>query len=423
MLIIYGKMQTGGIETFYLRLAKERARKNLSTKFLFLTDPIKSDPSLIQQLKMHSLIYFSSDIFCMHKIFEKLPLLAPLKNNVLSKILSDVTQVHIYDAYAGLFAQRIFQKMSLNIPISVGFYHYMKYLWGNNQIPLYEKINRKFIFEYLPSESLLFYSTDVKNLYQNYYSKKFEFSKDFRIGVIDLVEDIRKSRLSTNLKIISVGRLVKFKTYFIQTLFSLYKLKQDGYSFDFHIYGDGPVYEEISRTIKKLKLQENVKIYEPFSYNQFTDIVQQYDLFIGSGTSVIEASSLGIPSIIGIENNNEPTSYGYFSDVYQREYNLNFLNIKKYDIYYLIKNIIDIDNDDYLILSNNHIKASKNFSIEQCSSAIEHLSDEIKMKELFDYNKYQYEFSRLYNIFLERLGYKSSEEIFTAISDIKIYLD
>ena len=58
MLIIYGAFRLGGIETFFLRLAKERFSSNLVTKFLFLSVRSQSDEIYIKQLEQFASVIF-----------------------------------------------------------------------------------------------------------------------------------------------------------------------------------------------------------------------------------------------------------------------------------------------------------------------------------------------------------------------------
>ncbi len=44
-------------------------------------------------------------------------------------------------------------------------------------------------------------------------------------------------------------------------------------------------------------------------------------LFVGSGTAIVEASALGIPSVVGIESSQDPVTFGYLSDIPGFSYN------------------------------------------------------------------------------------------------------
>ena len=60
-------------------------------------------------------------------------------------------------------------------------------------------------------------------------------------------------------------------------------------------------------------------------------------VFVGSGTSIIESSALGIPSIIGIESNNDGETYGFFSNLRGYSYNEDNLDIEKKTYYEILE--------------------------------------------------------------------------------------
>lgn len=51
MLFIYGALPVGGIETFFVRMAKERFSKGLFTAILLQSKPEESDPVLLAEMK------------------------------------------------------------------------------------------------------------------------------------------------------------------------------------------------------------------------------------------------------------------------------------------------------------------------------------------------------------------------------------
>ena len=57
MLFIYRVLPIGGIETFFLRMAKERYKKGLATTILLLSDPHESNQALLMEMKKYSNVY------------------------------------------------------------------------------------------------------------------------------------------------------------------------------------------------------------------------------------------------------------------------------------------------------------------------------------------------------------------------------
>lgn len=126
----------------------------------------------------------------------------------------------------------------------------------------------------------LYNFSDIEAIKQNAAKKNIEFPKSFNI--------------------ISVSRLSDEKAH-DRTLNVLFKLKQEGYKFVWHIVGDGENKEKIKELIEKLNLGDCVKMHgyqsNPYPYIKAADL-----LFLGSiheswGLVLLESMILQVPVI------------------------------------------------------------------------------------------------------------------------------
>jgi glycosyltransferase involved in cell wall biosynthesis len=403
MLFIYGALSVGGIETFFVRMAKERKKLGLSTTVLLLSEPEASDKLLLEEMKKNAKVIFPHDLFSLITGFSRrFPLLAPVKKDTLLALFEDIDQIHVFDGMHGLLGSRLNELADKNVPITVGFYHYIKYLWGGDRVAHFEKLNRKFVFEYLPQEALIMFSEGVRELYRKNKKINFDKAQTFRLGVVDKKKVNLSGECNTPLKIIAIGRLVEFKTYNIYMLDVLNTLREKGLSVRFDIYGDGPLKVKIQEKIDKLKLNDLVSMKGTLEYSKFDQVVSQYDLFVGSGTAIIQAASLGVPSIVGVENVIQPKTYGYFSDVYQYEYNLKGLNLPLISVEKMIEVYFSMNESERFKLKQAHLDSIEDFTNEACQKSMDSLKN-IKMpKHPFRFNRWVYELSRV----LDRLNMK-----------------
>lgn len=396
MLFIYGALPVGGIETFFVRMAKERFKKKLPTSILLLSKPEQSNDELLAEIKKYANVIFPQDIFHGPELLcRRLPLLLPLKRKKILEILKDVDQIHVFDGMHALLGYRLSQNLDRKIPITIGFYHYIKYLWGGVNVAWHEKLNRKFIFKYLPEESLLFFSEGNRDLYINHKKQKFSGSNTFRLGVVDRKPVTLSGDLKAPLKIVAVGRLVEFKTYNYFMLEVISRLLNKGVDVQFDVYGDGPLKQDIQDKINQANLQGKINLKGTLDYSKFDETIKNYDLFIGSGTAIIQASSLGVPCITGVENMKEPKTYGYFCDIYQHEYNLKGLELPIFNVEDIICEYIRMSNVDRKCLKEKHLDCIDEFTNESCQQSM----DALKYIEMpaceFKFNRWVYEFSRV----------------------------
>ena len=398
MLFIYSSLSVGGIETFFVRMAKERHKLGLPTSVLLLSKPSQSNTELLKEIKLYAEVLFAEDLFLNFPfIAQKFPLLSIMKSETVKRKLSNVDQIHVFHGMHALLGYKLSLKLKKKIPITVGIYHYIHYLWGKGCIAQYEQTNRSFIFEYLPARSLLFFSKDTRDLYTRCMGVDFSESNTFRLGVVDKQEIMLSGEKNLPLKIIAIGRLVEFKTYNFYMLDVIKNLIDKGHSVKFDIYGDGPLKSSIQSKINEMSLSDFVKLKGTLDYSLFSDTVSAYDLFIGSGTAVIQASSLGVPSLVGVENINEPKTYGYFCFVHEHEYNLKGLDLKLFSTERLIENYISMTVVERLQLKESHLMCMEQFTNKACQQSMDSLKNISMPCQPFELNIWKYEFSRFFD--------------------------
>ena len=178
---------------------------------------------------------------------------------------------------------------------------------------------------------------------------------------------------------------MSFKTYNFWMLDVVKKLREK-IDVEYHIYGNGPDYEKISRKISELNLTKVVFLKGELPYANFRSVVSSYDIFIGSGTAIIEASSLGIPSIIGVEMVEKPLSYGFVCDIPGFSYNEDGL-YEKTDVFNLIISYLEKNPDQKKLISSKHIDWSSKFTMHQC---VENFNDVALKSKFINFKNFNY---------------------------------
>lgn len=377
MLFIYHALSLGGIETFYVRMAKARQQIGKKTKILLTDREDASDPYLLSEMRKYCEVYFLND-FLKYPFFGKtivqLLLLYPIDKIKISKIFKDVRQVHVSSSIYGLFYLNIIKKLNIQTPLTIGVYHSKEFIWKNSSaLPFYELINRQLFSDLLDLNSVYFFNDKLPDVYAQYFYFKINDKNVFPLGVIDSKKiEIKKNEtkgVENVLRIVSVGRLVNFKTYNLWMIDVVKKL-EGKINVEFHIYGAGPLEQEIKEKIERNNLKNKVFLKGSLSYSELKSTISKYDIFIGSGTVIVEASSIGIPSIIGIESEVEPISYGFLSDIPGYSYNEDKL-YEKYDVEKIILDYLDLDPDKKHDVKNEHVVWAQKFSMENCVSNFE----------------------------------------------------
>lgn len=395
MLIIYGALNLGGIETFFVRLAKQRFMEGKKTKICLLAPPElnRNNHDLLKTIEKFAEIYYFNDIFDKKILNWRLFLLHKLNKYKITKILKDCSLIHVTDGQTALIAQEFLRVSEKKIPITVGVYHALEFSWTSTMQPYFEKVNRKFVYEKLDSTNFLCFSQSTKDYLRKETGYNIANAQIFRLGVVDKIELTTQvnNQIKNIYKICTVGRLVDFKTYNIWLPEIVFELNAKGYHVSLDIYGEGEMEEDIKKMIEQYPAY--TKLLPSFDYSMFNNVVQKYDLFVGSGTAIVQAAALKIPSIIGIESIKEPLTYGFFCDFYQYEYHRDGQPFKKVLVSDLIQEYIVSSSIQKTDLQIKHQLAADAFSMEECSAHME--KSLYQTVDYFEYNKYLYYLSKI----------------------------
>jgi glycosyltransferase involved in cell wall biosynthesis len=163
---------------------------------------------------------------------------------------------------------------------------------------------------YKPIEILLIiFSKKIIFTSDEYYKKSYAriFNKSYYIMPLSASETnhlVEIKKISSPVKLLSVGRLVKYKNYFF-----LLNVLQKLSNFSLTIVGEGPEHYKLQKFIDQNNIQ-NIKILRNVSDESLIAIYKSHDIFClasntraeAFGIVLIEALSHGLPILVG--NNN-----------------------------------------------------------------------------------------------------------------------
>lgn len=411
MLLVYGALVMGGIETFFVRLMKSRNKKGLVTKIILTQPADASHPELLREAKKYGEVFFIRELFSLPApVLNIIPKAfypsLPANKQLIGEIFNNVTQVHVSDAFSGIVAYSLQSKFEKKIPITVGFYHSKEFLWGaRRDLPFFEKVNREFVFNCLPPRNLILFNESFVSLYER-NGRDISEANCFPIGVVEktpsLSTDYARELTNNIITVVSVGRLVDFKKYNHWMIKLVSEMKDVDIELQYHIYGDGPLEQSLRNFAIQLGVEEQVHFHGVLNYADFDITVAEFDVFVGSGTAIVQASAAGVPSIVGIENVAEPLSYGFFADIPGFSYNEDGL-YEKVSVAALLKQYLRMPADDKLLLKKRHIEKAQTFSMSNCAENFELVGKNAEKLNSLDIPIFRYCASLLVNVVLAKL--------------------
>ena len=116
-------------------------------------------------------------------------------------------------------------------------------------------------------------------------------------------------------RIVSVGRLAPMKEYNVYMIDVVKSLRSSGLDVHWDVYGDGAYRETLERLIQREDLSRHIKLHGEIDYNRFPEILSTAYVFVGMGTSILEASFGSVPNVLALAYDTAGNTYGPIYEV------------------------------------------------------------------------------------------------------------
>ncbi len=298
ILFVYSSLEApGGIETLI-----RRACQYLSEHGHQVTLLLQDEPNITER----SALYIETSRYA--KIHHVKGWFRRASNSLQSLKLQGFDFIYAFESATLLLALLIQSEFLPNTPIATGVYFSREYCWASKykrfQQALVEDIFRK-----MPVKNIFFMSKECAQEHGNCLNRDFGQSPIIPLP-IDVGRYAHIERRINKSKIVSIGRITDFKTYNFLMLDVLERLIAKGYTLEYHIYGDGEQTGKLQQMVLDRGLQDKVVLHGTIPYTQMEHALHDAFVFVGMGTSVLEAAAAGIPSVVAIESSRNPITYG-----------------------------------------------------------------------------------------------------------------
>jgi len=178
---------------------------------------------------------------------------------------------------------------------------------------LFKRLARLFFFKFFVNHFVVVCQPLAKELCHDYFikNKKITLVENGIQDMSDIPTDTKikqellaKYNLENNLVIIAVGRLTKVKNHCLLVEAAKRIKKETDFKFKVLLVGEGPLREKLKKQIRQNHLDQDVYLTGAFSHDKIKTIISLADIFTltslyeGTSISLLEALSLGIPSVV-----------------------------------------------------------------------------------------------------------------------------
>ena len=299
VFMVYGSLRTGGIETLIVRVANFFVSSG--ARVSVCCDSVGELDSMLED--QVNVIYYSETSDLIRSISAHLGDI-----RIGSHVL--IMSFDAISAARGLMVETVFPKNLQVIHLS-GVFHPRAYFMTS------ERTDRVFLNHLVANavgrEQLYFMNLECRESHSKRWNADFSTSPVLALP-INILESTWQSSNKANVRVVSVGRLVDFKSYNLGVARIVSDCLNRGIQVTWDIYGDGPLRSLIEAEIETLGVAGNVRLMGVLEYSSFPEIVVNYDLFVGMGTAALEAAMLGVPTIC-VTIDEATRCYGYLHEL------------------------------------------------------------------------------------------------------------
>ncbi len=184
--------------------------------------------------------------------------------------------------------------------------------------------------------------------------------------VVDLLSEGGFRAPLSGMRILTVARLVDFKIGYIIQLVN-YAIKNP--NVELLVIGSGPQRQQIVDLLSTSEAS-NIKLIPSVKYEDLVNYYRECSVYVGMGTTLLESSSCGVPSIVAITGEKGDYCYGWFCD--QDDFNVGeyIPMMPRISIVDLLNSYCLSSDVDKFALSSRHLAHVEKFALNNTLSRL-----------------------------------------------------
>lgn len=306
VIFVYDLNYDGGVETLLIRLSdyyKERDCK------LSIWSRGLNNKDLCEKLKQNKVFLLNID-----KWSDK-AVVRCIKESIKSE--SNISFIHFIFSYFMWF-ERIKKKNKLSINNSLYIVHPNQLIRGQSiKIGMLERrvvsCYKDIICKYIKNRSIIFMDEASIDKAEKYYGYHFEIN-EYVIARLPIITCETTEKCINRIKydVFAAARAeFPFKGYLIGLVRDFVEINSDG-NYKLLLISDGNDVEQLMEIIPKD--YPSIDYLPSVNYSDFKKYMDESRIFIGMGTSVLDAADLATPSIMAVPYSNLFKSNGFFHE-------------------------------------------------------------------------------------------------------------
>ena len=408
--LVCESLRMGGVQSLYLRLAQCMPEK---VCLISLTE--LKDQEFLSELTKNGIDFIDASYFsCLGTSTKRATMVnfIPLSSYKVSSYFDQSECFFHVSRLSGAVVEHRLAKYfpsEAKIKLNVGVYNDLVFGWKSSRNTYFSRLCKLILTGLFGKGGLLFYNEKSKSNMEALVGSSLE-GDIIPIGIQPASRHVQLKRDKDFFKIVTIGRLVKYKTYNLHLVELLNELVNSYPEIMLDIYGYGQQEEDLRALVENNGLNKHVSFKGIIEYSKIYDALENADCFVGCGTTLLEASSFGIPSIIGIENQADPLTYGFLTDTTGLAYHEQGLDYPLKPLKDCILELISSDESYLYKLSQAHMLRARDFSIDMSALVLKSNFSNVKDYRLnpANINVLRLQLSIIYEQVTAKLGFNEA---------------
>lgn len=299
VLFVVGQLSLGGVETYILRVARALSASGVAVE-VWIVKP-RFDGGLMAQLQLVAEVRVLAPKWLAYPLWISAP-----------ELPEDADLVFTTGRLALIFAAHACASADRSVRLIAGVFSQWEYMvaaWDK------KSLLANALVEQIGPANMVFCTDGCRVDHAKSLGESYLMSLVSPL-LVDLPTAPPRESRSTGapFKIVTVSRLVSFKTSNLQMPELVARLNASGTPTHWTLYGEGPERGLIEAAVKAAGAEAFITLESAVPYADLPRVMRGADLYIGAGSTLVEASALGVPALVALDTNPEPTTPGLLCD-------------------------------------------------------------------------------------------------------------
>ena len=306
VLLINHSLYTGGVETLIVRMANWLVRNGHGCGIL-LRDSFEGDLTPLLDKRVRWVVVGNWWDW----------LVVPFVGRFVWKswALPKPDVVYTFEknwAFTGLMVRDLFSEFPP--AVATGAYHLNQFAYEHRpaNIGRLNRFQEEIYNRVYPDSGKFFMSEETRIGHERHFNRPMPGGWVWPLPIEIPGEEAIAGRMPVPRRILSIGRLTLFKTYSWYMVPILCRLREKFPDVQWHVHGFGACERVLVDHVWKQAIDDGLIVFHgPLKYEAIQRVFDQAAVFIGMGTTLLEAAAAGVPSIPALVDDPDAFSWGF----------------------------------------------------------------------------------------------------------------